>query len=261
MAKIRIKYLTDEGLQYLKTSFDTNIEIYKSNDHPTLLKVLEDNHYLNDSAYEIDDFTHKLIYLDDTDKADYENIKVVYEAMKNIPDYVMMDDRFWAGITHTFMWDYIMRRRKKEAFSSEVKNQREAIYNSFFTHTKHGKKRGTYVNCVSRLWWAGRLTYDEGKTNRFELTEELCKKGFPSTIVPFSSSNVMSRKESRKALLTVIKELREKGYDVKRDDIFEGIKYLNLFAGLTIIDMVSYEDLYSMIWGYYKKYYGIHAAI
>ncbi len=257
MGRIRIKYLTDEGLSYLKTSFNEHLQYYIDNKHDELLELLNSKEYLLDSAYEIDDFTNKLVFLEDTDAADLENIKIVYDAMKDIPDFVMMDDRFWAAINHTFMWDYIRRRRKEEAFSKGVKDQKEAIYNSFFTHTRHGKKRGTFVNCVSRLWWAGRLTYESGNDDKYYLTAELCKKGFPSTIVPFSSSNIMGREETRRALLSVVMELRKKGIDVKRDDIFAGIRYLNLYAGITIIDMISYDELYDIVERYYKKLYNI----
>lgn len=255
--EVRIQYLTDDGLSVLKGSFDDNLSKYKSNDQKYFIDMLTKHNYLLDSSYVIEDFSDKLVFTSNKDADDFENIKVVYESMRNIPSYVMMDDRFWAGINHTIMWSYIMKRRDGEAFGTNISGQRDKIYNSFFTHTKHGKKRGTYVNCVSRLWWAGKLTYEENEHNHYELTEELCKKGFPSTILLFSSSNIMSRNESRKAILTVVKSLRGTGQDVKRNDIVAGIRYMNLVAGSTLIDLIPYFDLLDMLTGFYKKYYNI----
>ncbi len=252
MAKeIRLKYLTDNGLAQLKEAFDSNIEYYKSKDQQYFLNYLNTNGYLQDTSYVIEDFTDKLIFTEDLDKDDLNNIKILYTAMKDIPTYVMMEDRFWAAQNHTIMWDYITKR--SEGFRKESKDQRNKLYNSFFTHTKNGKKRGTYVNCVSRLWWAGKLSYDESRENPFELTEELCKTGFASTIVPFSSSNITGRDESRKAILTVVKELREQGKIVKRDDITYGLKYLNLIAGSSMLDVMSFDEIVELL----RRYYGM----
>ncbi len=256
MAEITLKYISDEGLYNLKQSFGNNVPHYKSGNQEFFLDYLEQNNYLLESSYKVKDFTDDLQYTSDTDADDLHNIKVVYGALKSMPTYIMMDDRFWAGLTHTYMWQYVMKRRQGEAFGIDIQNQEDKIYNSFFTHTKNGIKRGTYVNCVSRLWWAGKMTYDEGEENHYALTEELCKKGFPSTIILVSSSNIMSRPEALKSLLATVKELRASGIDVKRDDIVAGIRYLNLVAGSTLIDMMSYPEVKSLIAEYYQKYYG-----
>ena len=70
MAKIRIKYLTDEGLQFLKTSFDTNIEIYKPTDYEPYYrlwlrcgKVIYDDFYTSDSLSEINRIRDRLLKL------------------------------------------------------------------------------------------------------------------------------------------------------------------------------------------------------
>lgn len=255
--EITLKYLTDEGLAALKGSFSSNLKEYIAGNQEFFLDFLDKNNYIADSSYKIDDFTEKLVYTGDNDADDLHNVSVVYDAMKHIPSYIMMDDRFWAGITHTIMWEYIRKRRAEDVFASGVQNQSDKIYNSFFTHTKHGMKRGTYVNCVSRLWWAGKLTYDESSTNHYILTEELCKKGFASTIILFSSSNIMGRKDAREALLRSIKKAREEGNDVKRDDIVAGIRYMNLVAGSSLIDTMEYNELKNMIDSFYEKYYQV----
>ena len=257
MAKqIRLKFLTDEGIAQLKANFPNNIEKYLSNDQNYFLNFFEKNHYLVESKYVIDDFTDKLVYTGINDYDDFENTKLIYDSMKNLPDHIMMDDRLWASITHTFMWNYVLKRRKEEIFIEDQKKQYNNLFNSFFTHTKNGKKRGTFVNCVSRMWWAGRLSYDNTRENPYELSEELFKKGFASTIVPFSSSNLVGREETRKALLSTIKTLRTvENIDVKRDDLTFGIRYLNLISGSSMLDTMSYEDIKNSLMNFYKNYY------
>ena len=254
--EITIQYLSDEGLAMLKQNFGNNLQKYKDNDKKYFIDILNEHNYLIDSTYVIEDFTQNLAFDEDNNVNDLKNIKIVYEAMKNIPLYVMMDDRFWVGINHTIMSDYIMKRRKGEAFGEDIKDERGKIFNSFFPPTKRGKKRGSYVNCVSRLWWAGHLTIDETNIeNPYSLTEEVCKTGFASTIVILSSSNILSRKESMIALLRTIKQLRNDGYDVKRDDLVAGSRYLNLIAGICFIDIMTIEEIQNILNDFYKNYY------
>lgn len=255
---IRLKYVSTEGLASLKANFNDNLEHYLNNNQEYFQQFLDQNGYLLDSAYTVEDFRDELIYDEDTDKSDFCNIKVVYKALQHIPSFIMMDDRFWAGLTHTIMWEYIQIRRK-DIFVPYNESDKEKVFGSFFTHTKNGKKRGTYVNCVSRLWWAGRLTYDESNHNDpFNLTEELCKTGFPSTIVLISSSNILSKKQTMVALLKTIKGLRAQGKAIKRQDIVAGIRYLNLSAGITLLDMMSIQEIEGMLQGFYSKYLTSH---
>lgn len=253
--EIRLKYLSEEGLANLKRDFEVNLSKYQQNDQNYFIEYLNKKNFLLDSAYIIPDFQNHLVFSSDKDSNDLTNIKVVYEAMKNIPTYIALDDRFWAGINHTYMWDYIMKRREEEAFANNLTNKNEKIYNSFFTHTKHGKKRGTYVNCVSRLWWAGYLTYDETNSqNHYELTAEICKTGFASTIILLSSSNILNRHEAMHALLKTIKKKRNEGYKVSRNDIVDGIRYLNLIAGMSLIDLLIEDEICELLEKYYNNY-------
>jgi|LSQX01.1.fsa_nt_gb hypothetical protein len=252
----RLQYVSEDGLSFLKQNFDDNLQEYIDNNQHFFLDKLKNNNYLLDSPYVVEDFTKRLSFSENTDEDDLENVQIVYEAMKNIPAFVMMDDRFWTGMNHTLMWDYIHKRRKDEAFTSGVANQRDKIFNSFFTHTRHGKKRGTYVNCVSRLWWTGHLTYNkQDGSNPYALTAEVQKTGFASTILLLSSSNILSRHEAMTSLLKTIRKLRMDGVNVKRDDIIAGIKYLNLTAGSSLIDIMSDNEIGELLMGFYGKYY------
>ena len=259
--QIRLQFLTDEGIAQLKSNFQSNIDKYTSNDHSYFENFLNKNHYLIDSKYVIEDFTENLVYTGNNDYDDFENTKLLYDSMKHLPDYIMMDDRLWAAITHTFMWNYILKRRNNDIFIDDKNKQYNNIFNSFFTHTKNGKKRGTFVNCVSRLWWAGRLSYDNSKENPYELSEELFKKGFASTIVPFSSSNLMGREETRKALLSTVQTLRiSQNIDVKRDDLIFGIRYLNLISGSSMLDTMSCTEIKNSLLHFYNNYYNKEKA-
>lgn len=246
-----IKVLTEEGLSYLKNNVLDNKTYYISNDKSYFENLLESKGYLIETNYKYVDFESDLVYSGNSDQDDFENIKIVYNAFKHLPAFMMLDDKFWAAQSHTILWNYVQKRRDDYLRSDKLTDK--DIINSFFTHTSHGKKRGTYVNCISRLWWAGKLTYEGERENPYELTYQLCQTGFSSTIVPFSSSNIAGKESSRKALLTVIKEKRDEGKVVRRDDISYGLRHLNIIGGSSIVDSISYDEILEILRDYYTR--------
>ena len=241
--KIQLKYVTEEGITMLKGSFLDDIDHYKNNDHKYFLDKLNRGTYLKDSAYSVSDFTKELKYDEDEDICDAYNVKVLHEALKDIPTYILMDERFWVGLNFTIMWDYIYKRRKTDVFDKKDTVKEETIYNCFFTHTRHGLKRGTYVNCVSRLFWAGELAYDSSNSNHYELVEQICQTGFPSTILLLSSSNILCRKDTMTGFLKATKDVRAAGTNINRNKLVKVVRELNLIAGISILDLYPKDKI------------------
>ncbi len=43
--------------------------------------------------------------------------------------------------------------------------------------------------------------------------------------------------------MRIIKKIRNDGYNVRRDDIVAGIRYMNLVAGSSLIDVMNHYEL------------------
>ena len=256
-SEIELQQISNEGMLYLKENFDSNYEHYMKQEKEYFQKLLIDGKYLLDTGIRIDNFTNKIKYPsieNGEEKVDYGqfdvyNAKVIHRAMRNVPRYMMMDDRMWAWMSHTIMWDYIVSRRIEEAFSDTSEANKPNIMNSFFTWTKkNGKKRGTMVNPLARLWWAAEYVYDKDNLeNPYELLDVLAYTGLPSTIIVVSSSNILSNRRTLLALLNGVKKVRAKGHSVSRDMIALTAKYLNFLAGVTVLDVMDKNDLENVI--------------
>lgn len=250
---IELQQISDEGMIYLKENFDTNYKFYFRQEKQYFQDLLISRKYLLGTGLRIDDFTGKIkepIKAKDSEKIDYGqfdvyNAKVIHRTMRNVPRYMMMDDRMWAWMTHTIMWDYIVKRRAEEAFSDDSEANKPNIMNSFFTWTKkNGRKRGTMVNPLSRLWWSAEYVYDkDNPSNPYELLDVIADTGLPSTIIVISSSNILSNKHTLYALLYAVKKVRLQGYKVSRDMLVLAAKYLNFLAGITVLDAMDRKDL------------------
>jgi hypothetical protein len=255
---MELQYLTEDGIRDLKGNFITYLPHYLEGDREFFARLLAAKGYLQDTGYDFQNFRSDMRVAADGDKDglasnDAHNAIILYEALKKLPLYMAADEKIWTAVCHTWLFDFVCQRRRA-AFDTKKADYERAIYNSFFTYTHNGKRRGTFVNCVSSLWWGAHMVYDPLATDPYAFVHELAATGFASTSVLISSSRIMGRKDNCLALFQVIHDLRMAGHSVKRQYLVEGIKYLNLVAGLTILDSKSREEIQKALQDFYAGY-------
>lgn len=239
---MRLHYITSDALVDLDSNFPSYKKHYMEMDKEWFQGYFEKNGGLKESPIICDDFT--LDTNNDDGKfnnSDLKNIGILYSALKDIPLSVATDERFWTGIAHNDLWDYVVVRREAEIKSGKDQD----IRNSFFF--TRGVKRSAHIHCLSRLWWAGHLTYDNTRSNPFELTELLCRGAFASTIMLLSSSNLTANKELILGILDSIKKRSDAGEVIKRSHFVEATKYLNSMGSVTILDTMNRKRVTELI--------------
>lgn len=176
--------------------------------------------------------------------------------MTNETAIIAIDEKIWAALLHTYLFDFVCEKRK-DFLDETVRDYQNKIYNSFFTYTKHGKRRGTFVNCVASLYWGAEMVYaPDNRDDPYGLLREIAATGYPSTIVIFSSSRILGRRETCIGFLKAIHKLRlAQKWNVDRPAVVSGIKYLNLIAGLSMLDMRSEEEIENMTETFYQGYF------
>lgn len=244
-----LDYMTSDALNELKLNFPQNKKYYYENDKNWFLKHLEKCNGLQKSKIECEDID--LDFGEDFNESDYKNIIILFSALKNLPLTIAVDERLWAGLAHGQFWDYIQYRRRLNIQS----NKDQDIKNSFFF--TRGIKRSAHINCLSRLWWAGHLTYDSNRNNPFELTRLLCEGAFASTIMLLSSSNFTANNELCLGLLSSIKKLENEGVEIKREHFVESTKYLNSMGAVTILDCLTREEVENLIDKFFENKYSV----
>jgi len=238
---MQISYLTDEALATLRGQLPDNIECYASGDLDFFYDILESiNGIKKDTTLVFPDFT-----LDETSDysiSDMYNVRTLYTAMRTLPPAVACDERLWVALAHGFFWDYVQYRQADQIASRE---ESKIATSFFFTN---GHRRSLYVNCLSRLWWAGHLTYDEAnKEDPFALTDLITKRAFPSTITLFSSSNMTANPNIGLGVLDSIKKRELAGEEIERKHFVGPLRYLNSMGGITVLDVFSRQEITSII--------------
>lgn len=225
-----------------------NISAIKSNLNQLRGKFGEGNGWIVDffdgkspfiaTKYEVEDFQLDMSQ-EDPFLTEYENVRRVYTRLKFLPDSQASDERFWAGLCLGPFYDYVKYRWKIDGNSSA-----EKIKQHFFFG--FGARRSLTRNALSRLWWIGRLTYDEKR--EYELTQFVCENA--DNIMHILERNTSNNPDIVKSFIAAIIDAKKTGKQINTDDIGELSKYLNLLGGTYILDCLPASVIYDKI---YKK--------
>jgi len=235
----KIKFLTEDSIEMLKKNSESLYKKVVLSGEMTLEEFLGEVGQLKETAYEIDNFVLETGQpVGKEPLTDAENAQRVYSHMKSLSDSQASDERIWIAYTLCEQLDY-MKYRWKATSSQDMLNR------YFFNYSKN---RSLFRNGMARLWWIGRVTYDDKRDDPFELTKFLCNhQDFIETICGRSTfNNPTVQKATLNALYDVLHERKADNREIIR----EIAKYVNLLAGTFILDMLTYDEIYDKV---YKK--------
>lgn len=238
---MKIYFMKQDALDFFKDNVESNLKEYGSKSCEWVLSKYENP--FEEFKLKIQDF--KLDMSSEKPEAtDYNNVKIMYENLKDLSDSQATDERFWVGLSHTIFWDFLNYRCKID--KKEV--TKEKILNNYFF--KQGLKRSLIVNPLSRLWWVGRLIYDENATNPYYALEYL-KVDFSTKVLSLFSSNYTNNPKIVRAVLVALDELEKECGKLERAKFLAIVKYVNMLGGVVVLDFLSQNELKEKI----KKYY------
>lgn len=246
---MRLMYLDEKAIDDLKINFSTYKNHFTDESNEWFVNYFNEKGWLHESKIQCKDF--ELNYDDDYNVSDRKNVEIIYEAMKDLSPANALDERLWAGILFSQLWKYVKYRRNEELKSDDYRD----VLNSFLF--MRGTKRSCFINCLSRLWWAGYLLYDKNSTNHYKAVDLITESAFPSNVMLLSSSNFMSNKELALGVMDCIAERKSKGEKIGRYHFVEANKYLNCIGGVTLLDTMTREEAKVMVGSRLDKLYGI----
>lgn len=233
---MKIKFLKEYSLEFLKENINSNISHYSDKDNSWISEVLEGEEVFLDFKEEIDDFELDMSEKDPA-KTDLENIKRVYLGMKNLTQSQAVDERLWTGLAHDKFWSYMQYRWKIDI---ENNNERDKIYTRYFY--KYGKRRSVVFHGIARLWWVGRLTYDESLENPFEITEYMVNDLSTKNLYLISSTFTCND-DIRMGMFKSILHFERKGIRIGRGRFNKLMKKLNLIGGVYLLDFFTEDEI------------------
>ena len=234
---MRIKYITEDDLNAVYGNIEDITKKLVLGKEQTLETLLKKENLIKDSQFEINEFELDMSQPKGKESlTDLENIKRVYNHMKGLSDSQASDERIWAAYTFGECLDYMKYRYCKVTTAKEV--VQKYLYG-------YSPQRSLFRNGMARLWWIGRVTYDEKRQDPYELTKFICKD--QDYIESICGRNVFNNPEIGLTVLKVLDDSEKKGKKINRRNVRDLAKYVNLLAGMYIIDTFDSEIFYNKI--------------
>jgi len=230
---VKIQVIGTEKLIFLKDRACiegclNKYQSYASNDW--IEDICDGSPFINTKFQNVNDFT--LDMSADKSKSyetEFENVKRVYSNLKFLTDSMAADERLWAGLCIGQFFNYVRYRWDVSSVSGVLQHY----------YFDGPKRRALTRNAISRLWWIGRLTYDEKRANKWELTKFVCSHS--DYILHFIERNTSNNLHVMRPFIEAMIEAKKEGYDLNTDDAGNLAKYLNLLGGMYVLDFMSEE--------------------
>ena len=251
---MKVHFLTEKALEALRTNIKGNLKHYAEDTNKWIYEYFGSEIPFMEYKQEFPEFKLSVNDGDDFGKIDVSNTITLYSAMKSLTDTQATDERLWAGMCHCDFWEFLKERWKVKNYHDLKDTNIKTRY--FFAHNK---KRSLITNSLSKLWWIGRLTYDETRNDPFELTKYL-ETDFATKSLVIFSNNYISNRNITIGLLSALKHLEDVGYTIKgkqrRDIYYEATKYLNVIGGTYILDYFTSEEIEEKVIKYMRSLKG-----
>ena len=234
---MKLQYIKEDDLLALKANLSYLAPKFEGS-NAWIPQFFDGRSPFKDTKYEVEDFPLDMSQ-EDPFLTEYENVRRVYTRLRFLPDSQASDERLWAGLCLGQFYDYVKYRWKIDGHSSKAKIEQHFMFG-------FGARRSLTRNAIARLWWIGRLTYDNER--EYELTKFVCENA--DNIMHILERNTSNNPDIIKAFIAAILDVRRNGKALNTDAIGELSKYLNLLGGTYILDCLPRQTIYDKI---YKK--------
>lgn len=246
MNKINICYITEDALETLyKNSEEVANYLIKEKDNSNWLKLIYKGELFEEKKYKIDDI--ELLVDDNYENVDFKNSIMIYETLKELPRYVLTDERFWCWFNFTIGYRAALQAMK---INSKTTFEDHWLF-------KQGKRRGLFFNVLARCYFRVELSIDENNEDKYHLTKFVIEN--PERFRTLSWRSNSSEKTIVVGALKAEKDIVEKYKDIidvdkiKYNDgkgtiYSEVTKKLSLYGSVRLIDAASEEDIYNFVY-------------
>ena len=235
---MKIEFVSYDNLDTIKTNLPSWVDKFKLESSEWLNEELDNALFTETRFEEAPDFV-----LDMSNEKPFlteaENAKRVYSNLKFLSDSQASDERLWAGLCLGPFWNYVKYRWDIDK-KCNVRNIKQHFMFGF------GARRSLTRNALSRLWWIGRLTYDESRQDPWELTKFVCEN--TDHIMHVLERNTSNNHTIICGFLSAVIDARKNGITIDTNVVGDLAKYLNLLGGIYILDCLPEKRIYKKIY-------------
>jgi len=254
MMQINIKLMSEEAYKTLQKNLDYYYKILI--EHPLDSSWLKNSlgfEPFETKKYTINDFVLKVD--GDYSKVAFENAVTLYEALKELPRYIVCNPRFWAWIIFEKAYKVALLATKLK--SSKTFSNMWVPGNSKVNDELLFSKKSLILGVISRYFFAVEMSVDGDNENKYFYTEYLIPRIETFRTIAYRSIGMI-----KNVSLSILKVLRDFSIDNNTNmSLFherELMKEASRMGSVMLIDTISKEFIYSYL---YSKLIEIHKEL
>lgn len=235
---MKLQFVSYDKLDEIKSNLNIWVNNFKKDSSAWLDEEFDHTLFRDTKFTDIPDFALDM----SSDKpftTEATNAQIVYSNLKFLSDSQASDERLWAGLCLGPFWKYVKYRWEIDK-KCTVGNVQQHFMFGF------GARRSLTRNALSRLWWIGRLTYDEKRDDPWELTKFVCESS--DYIMHVLERNTSNNPTIIRPFLGAALAARKNGFQIDTNTVGELAKYLNLLGGIYILDCLPEQKIYDKIY-------------
>ena len=235
--------MTDDAINTLKSNAKTaNNYIRNWKDSSDWVNTIYPGNLYEEKKFKIPDFQLKISPTGNYDEVDFENSVILYNSLKDLPLYILTDERFW-------IWINLTKGYKAAIQAMPVKSDSTFADHWLFSQ---GNRRGIFFGVLSRCFFRVYLTVNESLEDKFELTKFIIENPERFRNLTWRSSS--SQKHIVQGIIRAEKDIVEKYGSLVKNSIYSDVaKYVSLYCSVRLVDVISEEDIHDIVYNYMEK--------
>lgn len=228
---MRIRILSDESIEYLENNTERLVAKVLQGNESLADFLQEDKPFMDSNIGDIDEFD---LVLPDDEKSqgDFKNCRIMYSALRFLSESIASEPALWISLAFDRFLPYMKARWGMDV--TAVRNR--------YLFNKNGLIRSLSRQGLARLWWIGRISYDESSPDPYELTAVFFNK--QDIIEAVLGRNIFNARRTTNAFLKAINDIEHDGVVIPRETVRKAAIGLNLRAGTYILETLEEEEIY-----------------
>lgn len=234
---INIKMMSDTALAYLEKNIDRVTDNIKANEGNKWIQSEFPEPMFIEKKFQIKDFD----LIDNSESKDkdidFKNSVTLYEALKNLPRYVLCDERFW-------LWLHFEKFYPQVKSMMPIKNKSTVLDHWTF---KQGTRRGLMFGVLSRMFFRVALSVDDALADKYELTKWVIENNERFRNLTWRSYS--SETHIVRGALKGEKKAVEESKLAEDNSIYPIIgKYVSQIGSVRLLDAISESDIEDFVY-------------
>lgn len=243
MNKINIKLMSDSALAYLKKNIENvTTKIISNDENDWVYRDFKEPIFV-EKNYAIDDIELSGNPDLEDKEIDIHNSILLYEALNNLPNYILTDERFW-------LWLYFEKFYKVTKSMMKIKGP--STIKDHWTF-EQGVRRGLMFGVLSRCFYRVALTIEEDKIDKYNLTRWIIQS--PERYRNLTWRSFSSERHLVRGIIRGEKRaVDEYGYE-NNDFYAEIAKFISQNGSVRLLDVIDEKDVENMVYNKMKELY------